>query len=321
MQRSRLLFPVVLLLSASPLVAQRDMFRPYDGPRRLELSASAGYFWSSDWSNLILFESLGLVGDEARRVLLPPLAAAPGAGAQAAITYWKGRLGFRVHGGYAESCITSEPRCGDGRPAPVAGQSNALTPVEVSLKTYSYGVQGVVAMGEYEEPQFFRPYFVVGGGGVTYDPAQSVPRFLTAAPQGPGGVETVATSGPGQYTFNVSQAGLETRFAVSIGAGADFRLPVGSGGLNLRLEVSDHISQSPLGLQLTRVNSGGVRGGRDPFQTIDLSAGAVHNLRANIGLAIEIPLYTPPPDTARGFMPFPIPTPSGVQRERGRSGN
>jgi hypothetical protein len=320
MQRARFLYPAVLLLAATPVLAQRrDLFTPYDGARRLELSATAGYFWSSDWSDLVLFESLGLVGDEARRVLLPALSAAPGAGAQAAITYWKGRLGFRVHGGYTESCITSEPRCGDGRPAPTAGGATALVPSEVSLKTYSYGVQGVVSMMEYSSGQWFRPYFLIGGGGVTYDPSESVPRFLAGTQLRPGaGGETVVTGGPGQYTFSVNQAGLESRFAASIGAGVDFRLPVGPGGLSIRAEVSDHISQSPLGLRLTRVNSGATYTEIDPFQQVNLGVGAVHNVRASVGVAIEFGMRQPPPDTARGFSPFPIPTPAGVQRERGR---
>ena len=325
MQRSRLLFPA-LLLAATPLLAaaqQRDMFTPYDGPRRLELSASVGYFWSSDWSNLVLFESLGLVGDEARRVLMPSLTAAPGAGGQAAITYWKGRLGFRLHGGYAESCLTAATRCDDGRSAPVAGGNPALDPQEVSLKTYSYGVQGVVGMMEHSSSQWFRPYFLVGAGGVTYDPAESVPRFLAGTQLRPGtGVETVVTGGPGQYTFQIDQASLESRFALSIGAGTDFRIPVGRGGLSLRAEVTDHISRSPLGVRLTRINTGAVLDRHSPFEQVDLGVGAVHNIRASLGLAIEFGVRQPPARTGdEGFLPFPIPTPAGVQRERGGSGS
>jgi hypothetical protein len=255
---------------------------------------------------------------------MPSLGAAPGLGGQAAITYWKGRLGFRLHGGYAESCVTAATRCGDGRSAPVAGGSPALDPQEVSLKTYSYGVQGVIAMSEHSEfYQWFRPYFLIGAGGVTYDPAESLPTFLAGTQLRPGtGVETVVTGGPGQYTFQIDQASLESRFALSIGAGTDFRIPVGRGGLSLRAEVTDQISQSPLGVRLTRVNTGGALGGRNSFEQIDLGVGAVHNLRATLGVAIEFGVRQPPARTgAEGFLPFPIPTPTGVQRERGGSGS
>ena len=309
MQRFRSAVPILLLLAAPLSAQQPDPFKPYDGPRRLEMSVTAGYFWSSDWSNLVLFESIGVVGDEARRVLMPSLASAPGAGGQAAITYWKGRLGFRLTAAYTESCLTSEPRCGNGRSAPTAGGSPALDPVEVSLKTYSYGVQGIVGMSEYSERQWFRPYFLVGFGGVTYDPAESVPAFLAGQVVRPAaGLETVVTGSPGQYTFAVDQAGLETRFAVALGLGTDLRIPVGSGGVSLRLEVADYISQSPLGVRLSRLTSGSFLGSGNPIEQIDLGVGAVHNVRGQIGLAIEFGVKRPEP-VDDGFMPFPIPRP------------
>jgi hypothetical protein len=321
MQRARLFVPILLLAAASPLAAQQpDPFKPYDGPRRLELSAGLGYFWSSDWSNLILFESFGATGTDGRQVLMPGLAAAPGAGGQAAITYWKGRLGFRLVGAYAESCVTSATRCGGNRSAPTGGGSPTLAPVEVSLKTYSYGVQGVVGLSEFSESQWFRPYFVVGGGGVTYDPSEALPRFLpTSGNVGP--TATVIVPGPTQYAFTVEQAGLESRFAVSFGVGTDFRIPVGPGGLSIRAEVSDLVSQSPLGVRLTRLNEGGSNIRSDRFQQVDLGVGAVHNVRATVGLAIEFGLRQPPPKDDGGFLPFPIPTPPGAKGAQGRSGN
>lgn len=308
MQRFRIAVPILLLLAAPLSAQQPDPFKPYDGPRRLELSVTAGYFWSSDWSNLVLFESLGITGDEARRVLMPSLAAAPGAGGQAAITYWKGRLGFRLAAAYTESCITAEPRC-DGGVTPSAGGNPQQNPTEVSLKTYSYGVQGIVGMSEYSSSQWFRPYFLVGFGGVTYDPDQSVPTFLAGQAGAPSGIESVA-SGPGQYAFTVDQAGLETRFSVALGLGTDLRLPVGPGGLSLRLEVADHISQSPLGVRLSRLSTGSLLDRGNRIDQIDLGVGAVHNLRGQIGLAIEFGVKRPEP-VDDGFMPFPIPRPSG----------
>lgn len=307
MQRFRMAVPILLLLAAPLSAQQPDPFKPYDGPRRLELSVTAGYFWSSDWSDLVLFESLGAVGDEARRVLMPSLASAPGAGGQAAITYWKGRLGFRLAAAYTESCITAEPRCDDGRPAPAAGGNGQQNATEVSLKTYSYGVQGIVGMSEYSPSQWFRPYFLVGFGGVTYDPDQSVPTFL-ASQAGTGANLDSYAGGPGQYTFAIDQAGLETRFSVALGLGTDLRLPVGPGGLSLRFEVADHISQSPLGVRLSRLSSGSLLDNDRGIEQVDLGVGAVHNLRGQIGLAIEFGVKRPEPKDD-GFMPFPIPRP------------
>jgi len=306
MQRFRIAVPILLLLAAPLSAQQPDPFKPYDGPRRLELSVTAGYFWSSDWSNLVMFESIGAVGDEARRVLMPSLASAPGAGGQAAITYWKGRLGFRLAASYSESCITAEPRCGSNRPAPTAGGSPGIAPTEVSLKTYSYGVQGVVGMSEYSEDQWFRPYFLVGFGGVTFDPSENVPSFLTGQLVRDDGVETVLTGAPGQYAFTIDQAGLESRFSVALGLGTDLRLPVGPGGLSVRLEVADYISQSPLGVRLTRLNSGSLLDSNENLDQVDLGVGAVHNVRGQVGLAIEFGVKRPEPKDD-GFMPFPIP--------------
>lgn len=306
MQRFRIAVPILLLIAAPLSAQQPDPFKPYDGPRRLELSVTAGYFWSSDWSNLVMFESIGAVGDEARRVLMPSLASAPGAGGQAAITYWKGRLGFRLAASYSESCVTAEPRCSSGRQAPTAGGSPGVAPTEISLKTYSYGVQGVVGMSEYSESQWFRPYFLVGFGGVTFDPSENVPTFLTGQLVRDDGVETVLTGAPGQYAFTIDQAGLESRFSVALGLGTDLRLPVGPGGLSVRLEVADYISQSPLGVRLTRLNSGSLLDSNENLDQVDLGVGAVHNLRGQVGLAIEFGVKRPEPKDD-GFMPFPIP--------------
>jgi hypothetical protein len=162
-------------------------------------------------------------------------------------------------------------------------------------------------MSEYSSSQWFRPYFLVGFGGVTYDPDQSVPTFLSAQAGSPSGLESVA-GGPGQYAFAIDQAGLETRFSVALGLGTDLRLPVGPGGLSLRLEVADHISQSPLGVRLSRLSTGSLVDRDNSIQQIDLGVGAVHNLRGQIGLAIEFGVKRPEP-VDDGFMPFPIPRP------------
>jgi hypothetical protein len=108
----------------------------------------------------------------------------------------------------------------------------------------------------------------------------------------------------------VDQAGLESRFSVALGLGTDLRLPVGPGGLSLRLEVADYISQSPLGVRLSRLSTGSLLDRGNGIDQIDLGVGAVHNLRGQIGLAIEFGVKRPEP-VDDGFMPFPIPRPSG----------
>jgi hypothetical protein len=77
----------------------------------------------------------------------------------------------------------------------------------------------------------------------------------------------------------IDELGLETRFAVNLGFGADFRVPLGPAGVGVRLELSDNIHESPLDIQIAELDA--VDGVVRP--TVRL----VHNLRASAGLVLH----------------------------------
>ena len=82
---------VSFIVTVSPLAAQNDTTRfdrwlgvtEYDGPRRLELSATAGYALSTEWSDLVTLQVADAQGGLHRQVLLRSVAVAPGAGCRA----------------------------------------------------------------------------------------------------------------------------------------------------------------------------------------------------------------------------------------------
>ena len=67
-----------------------------------------------------------------------------------------------------------------------------------------------------------------------------------ARPQGNGDI-LITEDGGRQFLLSVDELGSETVFAFNFGVGTDFRIPVGGGGVGVRLEVSDHVASSPLG--------------------------------------------------------------------------
>jgi hypothetical protein len=137
-----LLSSVAALAIAVPAAAQTDTTRfdhlwgrEYDGPRRLELGASAGYGFSTDWSDLVAVHAADARGAIHRHVLLRSVAVAPGAGGAAAVTYWRGRRAFRVTAGYTRSCLTTASRCVNGAAPPPADEA-ALAIAEVPMDVW-----------------------------------------------------------------------------------------------------------------------------------------------------------------------------------------
>ena len=65
--------------------------------------------------------------------------------------------------------------------------------------------------------------------------------------------------------------------------GTDFRIPLGRGGVGLRVEISDHLSASPLGLRIEELS---------PVGTLRSDTGVrfrlVHHLSATAGLVVQI---------------------------------
>jgi hypothetical protein len=300
------LLPALLptLLLPAPLEAQADTTRfdrlwqgDYDGPRRLELSVAGGYALSTDWSDMVALQLFDVRGGIHRQVLLRNMAVAPGAGGTAAVTYWRGRHAFRVHAGYSRSCLTTAARCVDGQTAPPANGA-ALAVAEVPMDVWRYGVDGLVGLRNWAGSRFWRPYLVIGAGGVTYDPDGDALPFvpgtfetLVPPPDLPAGT-VVISNGTTTLLVATGELGLEHVFGVTVGAGMDFRIPVGIGGLGVRLELVDQITNSPFHVTVTRLGGDGgrfdVAGDETTFR-----AGAVHNLRLTAGITVELGLPGP----------------------------
>jgi hypothetical protein len=293
--------PLVALLLAAPAVAQidttrsRPFWQPYDGPRRLEVSVSAGYAFSTDWSDRVTLDVFDTRGGAYRQILLRDVAVAPGAGGEVAVTYWKGRYGFRVHAGYSQSCLTTASRCG-ARPA---ARDAALSVAEVPMDIWRYGVMGVVGLRNYAGSRFFRPYLLVGAGGVAYDSDEDVlplfpGTFQRLTPPGDALPGTVyITDGTSAFLIATDELGLENAFSLTLGVGTDFRIPAGPGGLSLRVELVDQITNSPFSVRVARLDNSGRFGFGRGIDETTFHAGAIHNLRLTAGVALEFGLRGP----------------------------
>lgn len=286
---SRVLVPALLLFASTASAQQRDLWNEYDGPRRIEVAANGGFFMSTDWSNLVFLESIGALGESQRQVLLRQFSVAPKLGAMGSVTYWKGRYGFRVHGGFVRSCVTTGNRC-DGTTTP---DQTDLPVTEIALDQYTYGVQGIVGLTEHSPGQWFRPYLIVGAGGVTYNPDQPIssvlPGPLTVTEPAIIGNDqtTVVITDPSTFLFSMDEVGLSTKFALNLGIGTDLRVPLGPGGVGFRFELSDQINQSPLTLRVARID-GGFFANR--IEEIEFDRRAVHNWRLSAGIFFEFGL-------------------------------
>jgi hypothetical protein len=293
-------YAVLASLLAGPAAAQvqqptRSWWEPYDGPRRLEFSVLGGYAFSTDWSDLVALDVADGRGGLSRQVLLRDVAVAPGRGAEAAITYWKGRYGFRIHAGISQSCLTTGSRCRNSSSPPPA-QGAALSVAEVDMDVYRYGVQGVAGLTSWRNGQFFRPYLVVGAGGVAYDPDEdALPFFpgtfqtVTPATNLPPGTVLIS-DGTSEFLISTDELGLENVFSLTLGIGTDLRIPVGIGGLGLRVELIDQIANSPFNVRVARV--GGNNRARYGDEKV-FSGGVIHNLRLSAGFSLELGLAGP----------------------------
>lgn len=314
-----LLVPAALLVAfvpaAQPAAAQADTTRferlwqgDYDGPRRLELSVNGGYAWSTDWSNRVALQVFSPQGAVHQQVLLRNVSIAPGEGVGAAVTYWRGRHGFRVSAGYNQACLTTGSRCTNGDTPTPGGATLAIA--EVPMDVWRYGVEGMIGLRSWEGSRFFRPYLLVGAGGVTYDPDGDALPFIPGDFETivqPGGTpnSVVVTRNETMLLVSTSELGLEHVFGATIGVGMDLRLPVGPGGLGLRFEFADHITSSPFSVRVARLDSQGRRYAGADGDDIVFRKDGIHNLRFTAGVTLELGL----PGPAREHDPF-----AGVRR-------
>lgn len=252
---------------------------PRDRPARVDVTATVGMLAPTDWSDLVVLGSLSSVSGALEQVLVRDVRVEPAVSYGGAVTYWRDRYGFRVNAEYSRSSLKVGGAPDD------AGRDVLSTDVN----TWLYGVRGVIGLVEYSPTRNAWPYVFLGFGGVTYDLSRTVsPPLLTFIQQPPvsnpgsGDIIVVDRDGNRQFLLAVDELDLETRFAFDFGAGADFRLPFGGGGIGLRVEASDQISQSPLGLRIRELGPSGGLTGEDA-----VTFGTVHNLRAGVGLVLQ----------------------------------
>jgi hypothetical protein len=265
-----------ILLLPSWALAQTDLSAIAPGPKRVDVSGSGGFLLSTDWSDLVLLRSTSVVAGTVEQVLVRNLVVDPGPVFNVAVTYWEGRYGFRAHGGFARSCLAAGRSCGELATRGEIGNS-------VGVETWMYDVGGAVGLLDYRPGMWVWPYVFVGVGGVTYNLERTVGPPLTIIERvPPPGVERpilIAPDEPREVLFAIDELGVETRLALNLGVGTDFRIPVGPAGIGVRFELSNHIHRSPLGVRIWE------RAGASDEGRLDF--GVVHNLRAAAGLVVR----------------------------------
>lgn len=287
MRHARL--PLALLFIALTLpcsaYAQDDWMQPWsdsrDRPPRVDVSVSAGVLMPTDWSDLVLLGSISSLTGILEQVLVRDLRVEPDANFGAAVTYWRGRYGFRVNGAFSRSSL-------------VIGNGSLGTPQpgEISMgdvDVWLYDARGVIGFQDYAPGRHVWPYGFIGIGGVTYDIKQPVrPPLLTFIEGGrtlpfnrDGDIVIVGDLGQ-QFIVAVDELNLETKLALSFGLGADFRIPMGKGGIGLRVEASDQIAESPVGLRIRELP---VVGGLTTEDTVRF--GTVHHLQALASFVVQ----------------------------------
>ena len=290
MARTRLarlpLFAVLTLLLPSPVAAQewgQPWADPYDRPARVDVSASVGMMMPTDWSDLVLLGTISSATGVLEQVLVRDLQVDPNEQFDLGVTYWRGRYGVRIQGGYSSSAVTI------GGPFPATdGLVRPDEVLSVDVDTYLYDIRGAIGFTEYSPETWVWPYGFFGFGGITYDLARRVtPPLLTFIERSrtfPDGSPEIEVEDDGtEFLLAIDELGLETVFAFNFGVGTDFRIPIGPGGIGVRLELSDHIAASPVGLRISELRRSGLL-------TTDAGVGfgPVHHLRAAVGLVVQV---------------------------------
>lgn len=254
---------------------------PQDAPARVDVSGSAGFLMPTGWSSLVLIGTISSATGALEQVLTRDLRVEPNAAFNAAVTYWRGRYGFRTQAGMSRSTLTVGGTPQSGGLAPSNGAAS------VDIDTWLYDVRGAVGFIDYNRGRRVFPYGFFGFGGITYDLKTNVGpplTFITQPPPTTAPPNTVIVRDTSRdFLIAVDELGIETVFALNIGVGTDFRVPVGPGGLGLRLELSDHIAPSPLGLRVRELSPFGGLAGDSAVRF-----GMVHHLGATAGFVINI---------------------------------
>ncbi len=271
----------------APVMAQdqsQDWADPEDGPARVDFSASAGGLLPTRWSDLVVIGSISSAFGVFEQVLTRDLRVEPNSDFSAAVTYWRGRYGFRTQGGFSRSSL----RIGA---APLGANPLSTSPgdgTSVGVDTYFYDVRGAIGFLDYKPTRWVWPYGFLGLGGITYKLKNSISpplTFIGSAPvRSDGSGDTIVVADRGrQFVLAVDELSTETVFAVNFGIGTDFRIPLGAAGVGLRVEVADQVSPSPLRVRIRDLSAVGAfvpdSGVRFPL---------VHQLSATAGLVVRI---------------------------------
>lgn len=245
-----------------------------DHAGRVDVTASVGVMAPTDWSDLVLLGSLSPATGVLEQVLVRDVRVDPGTEVEGAVTYWRGRYGFRVHAGMAQSSLT------------IGGPPDAAATSAIDMDTWSYDLRGVIGLIDYTPRRWVWPYAFFGFGGMTYDLDRAVtPSLLTFIERSRTGVPgiIIVKDEPREFLLGVDDLQTESVFAVSVGIGTDLRVPLGAGGVGLRLEVSDQIARSPVGLRIGELRRSG------PLAAdTGVNFGPVHHFRATAGLVLHI---------------------------------
>ena len=239
-----------------------------DQPPRVDLSGSFGVLVPTNWSTLVLLGSISSGSGVVEQILSRELRVEADKSYGGALTYWEGRYGLRFQGDYSKSSLR------------ISGAA------PIGIQTWLYDVRGVIGAMEYKPSRMILPYGFVGVGGITYDLAQAVSpplTFITQAPALPSAPNVIIVGDRGrQFVLSEEELGVKTVFALTFGAGTDIRVPIGPGGIGLRLEVSDHWAASPLDVRVTELSSG--------VTAYDsrVDFGAVHHLSATVGFIVQV---------------------------------
>lgn len=280
------LFAGLVVLLIPPSATAQDWSQPWadpdDRPARVDVSASFGFLASTDWSDLVLLGSISSTAGVLEQVLVRDLRVKADHELGGAVTYWRGRYGFRVQGAFSSSSVSiGGPLFG------ADGPSGDL--VSVDVDTWLYDVGGAIGFLEYTPQRWAWPYAFVGVGGVTYDLARRVSppllTFIERSRQRDDGRRdiTIVRDDGREFLLAIDELEVETVFALTVGVGTDFRIPLGPAALGVRLEIADHISQSPVGLRIAELRRSGALA-----TDTGVGFGYVHHLRAAAGIVIQV---------------------------------
>ena len=281
------LIPFILALTVCPAPASaQDWSQPWadpeDRPPRIDFSASGGFLMPTRWSDLVLLGSVSPLSGALEQVLTRDVHVKPDTEFTATGTYWRGSYGFRARAGFSRSSLRINGT------SSTLGNDISSEIASVGIDTWLYDIGGAIGFVDYEPSRPVWPYGFVGVGGITYNLKKAVAppvTFIDHAPSRPdtAGTTVIVLSDGRQFIITTNALSTETVFALNVGLGADFRIPLRRAGIGLRLEVADHLAASPLAFRVEELSAFGT----SPSDT-GIRSRLVHHLSATAGLVVQI---------------------------------